>query len=265
MRLNCLRQTTQISDSMTLLYTDPLFLEHRTGTHPERPERLVQVQRQLGADGARRPVPASDVGPLLTAAQLARRSQAPITPPPWRTSAPLAAAESRTTPFAAPVRTTLHRLAAGAACDAVERVVGGEETQALCLVRPPGHHALRDEPMGFCLFNNVAIAARAAIGEHGARSSADRRLGRPSRQRHASHDLGTTRRSASSRSIAGRFIPAPGDADETGTGARPGHEAQPAGRTGHFTRRRISTTFRRGPGEVGRHDAAATGDRQRRL
>ena len=51
------------------------------------------------------------------------------------------------------------RLAAGAVGDAVERVVRGDDRSALCLVRPPGHHALRDSAMGFCLFNNVAIGA----------------------------------------------------------------------------------------------------------
>ena len=52
--------------------------------------------------------------------------------------------------------------AAGAACDAVRRVVAGEDRAALCLLRPPGHHALHNSSMGFCLFNNVAVAARLA-------------------------------------------------------------------------------------------------------
>ena len=58
------------------------------------------------------------------------------------------------------------RLAAGAACDAVRRVLSGEEPTALCLIRPPGHHARPHDAMGFCLFNNVAIAARSALVEH---------------------------------------------------------------------------------------------------
>ena len=58
-------------------------------------------------------------------------------------------------------------LAAGAVCDAVERVVGSEDRSALCLVRPPGHHALPREVMGFCLFNNVALGARVATMELG--------------------------------------------------------------------------------------------------
>jgi acetoin utilization deacetylase AcuC-like enzyme len=58
-------------------------------------------------------------------------------------------------------------LAAGAVCDAVKRVIQSDARQALCLVRPPGHHALSDAAMGFCLFNNIAIGARTAIAEFG--------------------------------------------------------------------------------------------------
>src|SRR5690606_26392535 len=50
-------------------------------------------------------------------------------------------------------------LAAGALLDAVTAVCAGEATRAMCLVRPPGHHAEPDQAMGFCLFGNVAIAA----------------------------------------------------------------------------------------------------------
>ena len=55
------------------------------------------------------------------------------------------------------------RLAAGAVCDATRRVLAGEARNALCLVRPPGHHALAQHAMGFCLLNNVALAAQSAL------------------------------------------------------------------------------------------------------
>ena len=58
-------------------------------------------------------------------------------------------------------------LAAGAACDAVRRVLAGEDASALCLVRPPGHHALRRRAMGFCLLGHVAVAARWALDKAG--------------------------------------------------------------------------------------------------
>jgi acetoin utilization deacetylase AcuC-like enzyme len=57
--------------------------------------------------------------------------------------------------------------AAGAAIAATDAVVGGELANAFCAIRPPGHHARPSEPMGFCLFNNVAIAARYALAVRG--------------------------------------------------------------------------------------------------
>ena len=59
------------------------------------------------------------------------------------------------------------RLAAGAAIDAVAGVIDGPDRRALCLVRPPGHHARPDGPMGFCLFGNVAVAAANAVAKAG--------------------------------------------------------------------------------------------------
>jgi len=57
-------------------------------------------------------------------------------------------------------------LAAGGALNAVDTVMKGKVKNAFCAVRPPGHHAIRNEAMGFCLFNNVAIAARYAQEKH---------------------------------------------------------------------------------------------------
>ena len=57
--------------------------------------------------------------------------------------------------------------AAGAALEATDAVLAGELENAFCAVRPPGHHACRDQAMGFCFFNNVAIAAKYAVERHG--------------------------------------------------------------------------------------------------
>jgi acetoin utilization deacetylase AcuC-like enzyme len=59
------------------------------------------------------------------------------------------------------------RLGAGAAIEAVADVIRGPGRRALCLVRPPGHHARPTEPMGFCLFNTLAVAAADAVGRLG--------------------------------------------------------------------------------------------------
>lgn len=67
----------------------------------------------------------------------------------------------------APRSYEIARLAAGASIQAVDLVLNGEETRVFVFPRPPGHHAERARGMGFCLFNNVAIAARHAIERHG--------------------------------------------------------------------------------------------------
>ena len=68
--------------------------------------------------------------------------------------------------YTSPGTAEVARLSAGAAVDAVERVMGGGHKRALVLSRPPGHHAEADRAMGFCLFNNVAICALHALEAH---------------------------------------------------------------------------------------------------
>jgi acetoin utilization deacetylase AcuC-like enzyme len=150
---------------LTLLYTHRRFLDHDTGAHPESPERLEHIARRLEESGLaarctrpswepaseRRLLAVHDAAHIARVADLARRRGGRLDPDT------VVSAESF----------DVARLAAGAACDAVERVLRGEDKQALCVVRPPGHHALRSRAMGFCLFGNVAIAARTALDELG--------------------------------------------------------------------------------------------------
>ena len=71
--------------------------------------------------------------------------------------------------YALPASPAVARLAAGAAIGAVDAVCGGGAENAIAIVRPPGHHATRDRQMGFCLLNNIAIAAKYAQTRHAAR------------------------------------------------------------------------------------------------
>jgi acetoin utilization deacetylase AcuC-like enzyme len=149
---------------MTLLYYDPRFLDHDTGAHPERARRLQQIIDRLEKTGL-------DTQCVRPAWQPASREQLlrVHTPAHVDTVAAVAARgggllDPDTVASAASF--DVAKLAAGAVCDAVARVLDGEEKTALCLVRPPGHHALANRAMGFCLLNNVAVAARAAVEEH---------------------------------------------------------------------------------------------------
>jgi acetoin utilization deacetylase AcuC-like enzyme len=150
---------------MTLLYSDPRFLDHDTGAHAECAARLRAIHERLDRTGlaarCRRPefLPCSRERVL-------RLHTAEYLQSVWAFC--LAGGghlEPDTAVSAASYDVAL--LAAGAVCDAARRVVVGEDRQALCLVRPPGHHALADRAMGFCLLNNVALAARLAIDELG--------------------------------------------------------------------------------------------------
>lgn len=151
---------------MTLLYTSPIFLEHDTGQHPENAERLRCITRHLAAQG----LDEKCRQPEISAVSLERLSRihslqyvAELDEFIRTRGGGYLDADTVVCPrsFDAAL------CAAGAVCDAVERVLRGEDKQALCLVRPPGHHALATTAMGFCLFNNVAAGARVATREFG--------------------------------------------------------------------------------------------------
>jgi acetoin utilization deacetylase AcuC-like enzyme len=128
--------------------------------HPERPDRLAAIEARLARDGllARcRRVPAREAAddellavhtPRLLAevGATAGRELAQLDPDTW----------------ASPGSALAARLAAGALVDLTLSVLAGDLGNGLALVRPPGHHAEADQAMGFCLFNNVGVAAAAA-------------------------------------------------------------------------------------------------------
>jgi acetoin utilization deacetylase AcuC-like enzyme len=145
----------------TWLYTDPRFLEHLTGQHPERPERLVQVVRQLQRTGLWEQLHR----PTWTPAQeehLVRTHQRDYLKE-LQAFAKAGGGRIESDTVLCPDSYEIAKLAAGAAQDAVAQVLAGATKNAFCLIRPPGHHALYAGAMGFCLLNNVAIAAQAAL------------------------------------------------------------------------------------------------------
>jgi acetoin utilization deacetylase AcuC-like enzyme len=150
---------------MTLLYSDLRFLDHDTRQgHPERAERLRQIHRQLDETG----LAGQCVRPTWQEASRERieRVHEAAHVDAIQDIAQRGGGRPDEDTVVSPASFDVARLAAGAACDAVDRVLAGEDRTALCIVRPPGHHALVDRTMGFCLFNNVAVAARVAIDEH---------------------------------------------------------------------------------------------------
>ena len=147
---------------MTLsLFTHADMLDHRPGAgHPECPERLKAVTDAL-AD-------ASDLDLERIDAPLAEAADLALVHPEAFVQALFEAAPSAGRVYIdpdtamSPGTLAAARRAAGAVVAAAREAAAGRIERAFCAVRPPGHHAEPDTSMGFCLFSNVAIAARAA-------------------------------------------------------------------------------------------------------
>jgi acetoin utilization deacetylase AcuC-like enzyme len=142
-----------------LVLTSPRFEEHTTPPgHPERPER-ARVFDTVACGWRHKGVPTAPPRPA-TRDELLRVHVEAHVDAMARLAGRAVALDSDT--FTSPETYEIALLAAGAAIQAVEHA-GQTGGTAVALVRPPGHHAERDRAMGFCLFNNVAVAAAAAL------------------------------------------------------------------------------------------------------
>ncbi len=148
---------------MTLLYYDPVLMEHQTGDHPERPGRVLLAVRHLSfvALDAACGRPSWEPASLERLMYVHDHSYLESV----KRFADAGGGNLDDDTVVCPRSYDVALKATGAVCDAVERVIGGEDETAFCLIRPPGHHALRDRAMGFCLFNNIAVGARVATNE----------------------------------------------------------------------------------------------------
>lgn len=148
------------SRSGTGFIYDDIYLEHKTTPgHPERPERLVEIVKRLKAEGIYselhqlKPVPASLdwIETVHSPAYIERTKRSCKNNSGYLDSLDV------------PISTKSYEaavMAAGGMIVAVDAVVDKKVANAFCAVRPPGHHALEDQAMGFCIFNNVAIGAK---------------------------------------------------------------------------------------------------------
>lgn len=146
---------------------DPFLLKHDTGPdHLETPERLNAIREAF-----------DDSGILSRLVHLPAERALPevieqVHEPAYVALVRMACEEGMTflgsrDTVICPASYDAARTAVGGVLAAVEAVMAGMVRSAFCAVRPPGHHAERDQAMGFCLFNNVAVAAENLIHKHG--------------------------------------------------------------------------------------------------
>jgi len=140
---------------------DPVFLEHDTGSHPENAHRLEAIISDLDWKGIRglfkriaaRPATLEELTTVHTKEYIARvEAFCRRGGGSWDADTPMSEGSYKAALYAA-----------GGGMAATGAVIKGDVPQAFVLVRPPGHHATANNAMGFCIFNNIAVAANHAL------------------------------------------------------------------------------------------------------
>ncbi|PQO41853.1 histone deacetylase [Blastopirellula marina] len=147
----------------SLLYYHDRYLQHLTGKHPECPLRLTTCATQLRDKKIweKWTAPTFETATTEHAKLVHDREMIDRT----RELASRGGGHLDADTIVSPESYKVALLASGAAIDATRKVVQGEAANAFCMIRPPGHHATADKAMGFCLLNNIAIAATVALRE----------------------------------------------------------------------------------------------------
>jgi acetoin utilization deacetylase AcuC-like enzyme len=147
-------------DATTAIVTAPIYLEHDMPQHPENAGRLRRIWQAIAAAGlnerlshlAPRPASPAELQAVHCASMVERVQRV----------AEAGGGFLDPDTYVSPCSYEAARAAAGGTIAAVEAVLSGAARNAFALVRPPGHHATPSRSMGFCLVNNVAVAAKAA-------------------------------------------------------------------------------------------------------
>ena len=142
------------------LVYDPIYLEHDTGAHVENSQRLVAIMEHLEQTGTKEKLALFSPRPATVAEIEAVHSPEYVSR--IKSEAEGGGGWLDLDTVMCPRSYEVALYAAGGVLTAVEKVMKGEAESVFALVRPPGHHATRSRAMGFCLFNNVAVAAQFA-------------------------------------------------------------------------------------------------------
>ncbi len=149
---------------MTVFYQSKTFLQHETGSHPESPQRLQAVMDEVAAKQIAGLTVEND--PIIKIGQEIERVHSTDYLKSVQQFCADGGGRIETDTVVCPRSFEVAQYAAGCAVEAVDQVLLGKTKRIFCAVRPPGHHALAKQAMGFCLINNVAVAAKHAIAHH---------------------------------------------------------------------------------------------------